>query len=194
MRLKLEEAVRLREAGRADEAKAQLLSLLEEYEACRTSQGVTAANPANSGPGNGLPGKNRALGQDHLYAELLYQIAWCHDVLGLEHQAVPYYEGSLSAGLADHLRPGAFLGLGSTYRTLGEYEKAKCLFEHAAAEHPAHRELRVFYAMTLYNLGEHEQAMSILLHLLAGTSADPGIAEYAKAIAFYADNLDRIWE
>ncbi|MBY9082501.1 tetratricopeptide repeat protein [Paenibacillus sp. HN-1] len=191
MRLKLEEAVRLREAGRADEARAKLILLLEEYEACRTPYGIT---PVEGNPISGQPAWNRVTEEDYLYAELLYQIAWCHDVLGLERQAVPYYERGLSAGLAEHLRPGALLGLGSTYRTLGEYDKARSLFEQAMAEYPEHRELRVFYAMTLYNLGKHERAASILLHLLAGTSADPGIAEYAKAIAFYADNLDRKWE
>jgi hypothetical protein len=44
------------------------------------------------------------------------QSAWTHDKLGLEKEAVPFYERALELGLAgDDLRH-ALLGLGSTYR------------------------------------------------------------------------------
>ncbi|WP_309244147.1 tetratricopeptide repeat protein, partial [Paenibacillus sp. GbtcB18] len=50
---------------------------------------------------------------------------------------------------------GAWLGLGSTYRALGEYESARTCFRHAIREYPEAREFQIFYAMSLYNLGGH---------------------------------------
>ncbi|WP_313958194.1 tetratricopeptide repeat protein [Paenibacillus sp. Y412MC10] len=125
---------------------------------------------------------------------ILYQTAWTHDVLGLEKEAVPYYEKAISLGLQDDELAGAMLGLGSTYRTLGRYEDAKSLLKQAMEKFPERREFSVFYAMALYNLGEHAAAMEELLGQLAETSADSGIQAYRKAIAFYADKLDQVWD
>ena len=54
-----------------------------------------------------------------------YQTAWAHDVLGLESEAIPFYERALALGLHGEERAGALLGLGSTYRTLGRYDDAE---------------------------------------------------------------------
>jgi tetratricopeptide (TPR) repeat protein len=127
-------------------------------------------------------------------AELLYQLAWTHDVLGLEREAVPFYVKSLTLGLSSEQRVGALLGLGSTYRTLGEYENSKLILEQAVHEYPENKEFPVFLAMTLHNLGDHSLAMGILLKLLAETSADEGIRSYSKAISFYSDKLEQVWD
>ncbi len=65
-----------------------------------------------------------ALEQEPKDAELWYQTAWTHDSLGLEREAVPFYEKSLGMALSAESRRGAILGLSSTYRVLGEYGKA----------------------------------------------------------------------
>ena len=51
----------------------------------------------------------------------------------------------------------------------------------------------MFFAMTLYNLGEHARSMKILLNLLTHSSSYPKIAEYQKTLALYAEDLDRVW-
>ncbi|EGL17551.1 MULTISPECIES: tetratricopeptide repeat protein [Paenibacillus] len=158
---KLEEAIRLREAGRHAEAQTLLLGLVRE---------------------------------EPLVPSNWYQCAWIHDAMGLEKEAAPFYAKALELGLADEERRGAWLGLGSTYRTLGEYESARTCFRQAIREYPEAREFQVFYAMTLYNLGEHAQAMELMLRQLGETSGDEGIASYKKAILFYADKLDRVWK
>ncbi|MEZ7171173.1 tetratricopeptide repeat protein [Sporosarcina sp. OR05] len=61
-------------------------------------------------------------------AELNYQCAWSFDVLGKEAEAVPFYEKALEIGLNDSDTLGATIGLGSTYRTLGQYKKSKLVF------------------------------------------------------------------
>ncbi|MDT0264805.1 tetratricopeptide repeat protein [Streptomyces sp. DSM 44915] len=123
-----------------------------------------------------------------------YQTAWVHDVLGLEAEAVPYYERAVAGpGLTAEERSSALLGLGSTYRTLGRYPEAVATLRRGVAEFPAHGGLRAFLAMALHNTGQHAEAAGLLLELLAATSADPTVAEYRRAIAYYAPRLDQTW-
>ncbi|NIK71718.1 MULTISPECIES: tetratricopeptide repeat protein [unclassified Paenibacillus] len=123
-----------------------------------------------------------------------YQCAWVHDTMGLEREAVPYYQKSIELGLSGEDRQGAYLGWGSTCRTLGMYAEAQSVFREAISEYPDNREFQVFYAMVLYNLREHGAAMEILLKQLAETSQDEGIQSYRKALLFYADKLDQRWD
>ena len=51
----------------------------------------------------------------------------------------------------------------------------------------------MFFAMTLYNLGEHTLCTKILLNLLTNPTAYQELAPYQKAIALYAGDLDRVW-
>lgn len=125
--------------------------------------------------------------------QINYQCAWSFDLLGEEEKAVPYYEKAIDFGLEKEDLEGAMLGLGSTYRTLGEYEKSRSTFIKGVELFPSNQALKVFLAMTLYNVAEHQQAMEILLNCLAETSADENIAAYKKAIGFYADKLDKTW-
>jgi len=126
-------------------------------------------------------------------AEVAYQTAWVHDVLGLETEAVPFYERALAGdGLSEEDRRGALLGYASTLRTLGRYPDAVAAFRRGVAEFPDDNALRTFYAMALYNVGEHHEAMRGLLSLLATTSADPEIQRYRRAIEHYAQDLNAI--
>ncbi|WP_306335758.1 tetratricopeptide repeat protein [Streptomyces sp. KL118A] len=126
-----------------------------------------------------------------LDAEVSYQAAWVHDTLGLEAEAVPYYERALDgSGLSDDDRRGALLGLGSTYRILGRYEEAVATLRDGAAEFPDDGGLKTFLAMALYNIGRTHDAMEILLTLLVTTTKDPEIAGYRPAIEEYAKDLD----
>jgi predicted Zn-dependent protease len=80
--------------------------------------------------------------------------------------------------------------LGSTYRVLGEYEASLRTLQEGTEHFPGNRALSTFLALTLYNLGEHRDAISILLKNLIETTGDPGIRNYGRALAFYADHLD----
>lgn len=89
---------------------------------------------------------------------------------------------------------GAFLGLGSTYRTLGQYDKSKAVFLKGIESFPEDAAMKTFYAMTLYNLGKHDKAMELLLRCIANTSDDKGIIAYKNAITFYSDKLSTVWK
>lgn len=112
----------------------------------------------------------------------------------LESEAVPFYMRALELGLAEEERLGAYLGLGSTLRALGRYAEAKQVLDEAILDFPKRRELQVFLAMVHFNQQAYSEAMEILLKQLAETSNDPGIQGYKKAILFYSDKLDQIWE
>jgi predicted Zn-dependent protease len=126
-------------------------------------------------------------------AEIAYQTAWAHDVLGLEVEAVPFYERALAGeGLSEDDKRGALLGYGSTLRGLGRYPQAVEAFRRGVAEFPDDNALRTFSAMALYNVGEHHEAMRTLLEVLAATSSDAGIQRYRRAIEHYATDLDAV--
>lgn len=124
-----------------------------------------------------------------------YHYAWWCDTQGLERAAIPYYVTAIEH--AEKLSPdelrGALLGLGSTYRTLGEYENAIVILERGIAEFATAHEFAVFLAMAFYNVGRHTEAMELLLRTVAETSADAGIRRYTRAITFYSNQLDQLW-
>ncbi len=122
-----------------------------------------------------------------------YQCAWIHDLLGLEREAIPFYEKAIQTGLSGKDLQGALLGMGSTYRCIGEYQKAKATFQRALQLFPEQHEFKVFLAMVHHNLGEHTKAIPLLLNSLAETSDNEGIIRYQRAIRFYANKLDEIW-
>ena len=127
-------------------------------------------------------------------AQIHYQCAWSFDVLGEEAKAIPYYEKAISLGLDHENLEGALLGLGSTYRTLGQYEKSAQTFQKAIQIFPSNQAIKVFYAMTLYNLNHHKESMELLLKCILETTKDDQILRYSKAIEFYSDKLDEKWE
>lgn len=127
-------------------------------------------------------------------AEINYQTAWVHDTLGREREAVSFYVRAIEQGLTDKDLEDALLGLGSTYRTLGEYQQAEETLRCGMATFPNNRAFQVFLAMTLYNLHRYHEATELLLTNLAETTSDATIIQYKRAILFYAPQLDQVWD
>jgi tetratricopeptide (TPR) repeat protein len=133
------------------------------------------------------------LAEDPHNALANYQMAWLHDTQGLERAAVPWYEAAISGELPEAELRGAYLGLGSTLRTLGEYARSVDVLRKGMACFPEAGEYPAFLAMALYNCGEHAEAMALLLSELARSSGDAGVERYRRAILFYHDKLDETW-
>lgn len=126
-------------------------------------------------------------------AELHYEAACVHDFLGREAEAVPFYRTALAGSLsAEHLR-SAYLGLGSTYRALGQYPAAERTLREGLSRFPEAAELKAFLAMALHNLGQSKQAVELLLTVLAQSSSDAHVQGYREAILFYAQDIERSW-
>lgn len=121
------------------------------------------------------------------------QMAYICDFMGKESEAAPYYEKALANGLKED-RKGAFLGLGSTYRCLGEYEKSLNTFNLALAEFPNDGALVTFRALTLFNLGRAEDSVRDLLIQLIDTTNDNNLKSYDGPLRFYSDKLNQTWK
>ncbi|PGE58007.1 hypothetical protein COM69_29800 [Bacillus toyonensis] len=124
-------------------------------------------------------------------AEVLYQCAWIHDVMGLETEAVPYYEQAIAHGLDGESLCGAYIGLGSTYRCIGEYEKAIVVLEAGVKKFPENDPMRVFLSLAKYNVNEHESAMKLLLETVVKVDE---VKEFERAISFYKDHLNEVFK
>ena len=166
MRDRLTEAIQLRETGRAKQDQA----ILEEARTLLLE--LVAAYPDD--------------------AEITYQTAVVHDNLGLSREAIPFYLRALSQGLSGSDLERALMGLGSTYRALGEYKQAEETLRRGVKEFPHNRAIQVFLAMTLYNLQDYKEAMELVLTNLMETTSDETLQYYKRVISYYALHLDEI--
>ena len=123
-----------------------------------------------------------------------YKTACVYDFLGLEREAVPYYHAAIENDLPDAELRAAYLGLGSTYRILGQYAESKQILLEGLKVFPEAQEMKTFLAMTLYNLGEQHEAVSSLLKIIMDTTSNADIKNYERAIRFYANDLDKKWD
>ena len=127
-------------------------------------------------------------------AGLNYLAASICDGERTETEAVPFYLKSLELGLSGQDRRDALLGLASTYRSLGEYEKSRDTFQLGIKEFPAYRPYYVFLALTQFNLKNSPDAIRLLLEQLIETSSDFEIKSYERALKFYSTRLDEVFE
>ncbi|WP_459502746.1 tetratricopeptide repeat protein [Bacillus sp. C1] len=123
--------------------------------------------------------------------EVLYECACIHDVMGFETEAAPYYEKAIANGLTGESLCGAYIGLGSTYRSIGEYEKAIVTLEAGLKQFPDNDTMKVFLSMAKYNVNEYEEAMKLLIETVVKLES---VKEYDKAILLYKDHLNEIFK
>src|SRR5258706_12720905 len=126
-------------------------------------------------------------------AEITFQTAVVHDNLGLSREAIPFYVRALEQGLSGPDLERALLGLGSTYRGLGAYQKAEETLRRGVREFPDNRALQVFLAMTLYNTRQYKEAMELVLTTLLVTTSDEKLQYFKRGLLFYALHLDETW-
>lgn len=134
------------------------------------------------------------LKDDSQNGSALFTLACKYDATGEEKMAVSYYNRALEQLLSQEEQKKAFIQLGSTYRTLGDYQKAKDTLEKGKEAFPEEPVFDVFYAMVLHNLNQHEEAIQLLLKKVVQTTEDEGILSFQKALVFYADHLNEVWE
>lgn len=121
---------------------------------------------------------------------LNYQVAWSFDILEKETDAIYFYEKAINNGLKGKDLAEAFIGLGSTYRAVGEYDLAEKTLAKGITNFPNNNTLKIFYSMVLYNKKKYTESIKILLKIVATTSKDQNIIDYRKAIEYYSDKLN----
>ncbi|ASN06961.1 tetratricopeptide repeat protein [Virgibacillus necropolis] len=124
-------------------------------------------------------------------AELNFHCAQTHDDMGLEEEAVEYYERAIRIGLPDELLKDAYVCLGSTYKVIGEFQKSLEVLLKGEKKFPEYEPIQVFKALTLHSLEDHSKALKTVLHTLLKTTNDKGIQNYSRALHYYAEVLDK---
>jgi tetratricopeptide (TPR) repeat protein len=122
-------------------------------------------------------------------AEINHQLAWTCDVLDRAKDALPCYEKAIALGLPANELSGALLGLGSTLRNLGKFERSAEVLRSGKTQFPENSEFDVFLALTLYQQGKHAEALQRVLNTLCDTTDDPGLTAYQRAIRHAASKL-----
>ncbi|WP_163369335.1 tetratricopeptide repeat protein [Endozoicomonas acroporae] len=121
------------------------------------------------------------------------QIAWNYDAQGLEREAIPNYKKALDGILSYDNKFDCLLGLASSLRCIGNYSEADIYFKLLLSEYQDKDEVIPFYAMNLYNLGNHKKSVQLLIQTLLKTTNSDDIKAYKNAISIYAQNLDQTW-
>lgn len=125
--------------------------------------------------------------------EAAFRLASLYDSLGKEKMAAVYYEKALLFSIRGELRERTYIQLGSTYRAVGEYAKARECLEQGLIEYLENRAIQIFLAVVYYNIGKNKKASTLLLENLAMTSSDQWVSDYKEALLFYAKDLDQSW-
>lgn len=121
--------------------------------------------------------------------EIAYQLAWTCDTLGRAEQALPYYEKAVALGLPPNELSNAFIGLGSTLRTLGQLDRSAEVLRSGKLQFPDNREFDAFLTLTLHAQGKHAEALALALETLCDTTEDPGLTAYGRALRHAAAKL-----
>jgi tetratricopeptide (TPR) repeat protein len=127
-------------------------------------------------------------------AKVNYELGCTYDRQGVEDEAIAFYEHAIQCGIEGEDLRGALVGLGSSYRCVERFGDAARVLQKGAAAFPDAKEFDVFLALTRYNMGEHGEAMRLLLNHIAEATADADTQKYRRAIAFYAEHLDPPYE
>jgi tetratricopeptide (TPR) repeat protein len=125
---------------------------------------------------------------------VLFEVGGSYDVMGLEPEAIPYYEQAVQYGLAGADLQECLVCLGSSYRVVGESQEAVDILEDAIEQFPDNNSSRAFLALAYYSNDQVEESVRTLLELLLETTKDENILAYADPLDYYKDNLDEVWE
>jgi tetratricopeptide (TPR) repeat protein len=122
--------------------------------------------------------------------EINYQTGIAYDNTGLGNLAIPYYERAIELGLSGADLERCLMGLGSTYRYWGHYEKAVETLSRGMREFPDNRPIQVFLAMALYNSQSYKESVELLITNLMESTTDEKLHYFKRGILAYNKNLD----
>jgi tetratricopeptide (TPR) repeat protein len=113
---------------------------------------------------------------------LTYEVAGAYDTAGDEAKAKAFYVRALELGIdGDPLRR-CLCQYGSTLRWLGELAASLAILERARAEFPGSEAVRVFHALTLNELGCADEAVGLLLGIVAQHGEVTDLGRYAAGL------------
>lgn len=126
--------------------------------------------------------------------QVLFEVGGAYDVMGLETEAIPYYQRAIDEGLEGTELLECLICLGISQRAIGDFQEAVDALEEAINGFPDDNSSKAFLALAYYSNDQHTEAVQMLLELLLTTTNDEQILSYADTLDFYKDNLDEIWD
>lgn len=118
---------------------------------------------------------------------LVFEVAGAYDTAGREAEARTRYEEALRLGLTgDRLRQ-CLCQYGSTLRWLGELDASLAILDRGLAEFPGSESVRIFRALTLTDLGRHDEAVADLLSIATDHAAVTDLGRYATGLGGLAE-------
>ena len=127
-------------------------------------------------------------------ARVNYELATTFGAEGVKDEAIGFYEHAIACGLEGEALRSAFVSLGGHYRSVGRFGDAARVLQRGAAIFPDAPEFDVFLAMARYHLGDHQEAVRLLLQHIANFSTEPATQAHKRAILHCAENLDQAEE
>ncbi|MCK5924016.1 MAG: tetratricopeptide repeat protein, partial [Methylococcales bacterium] len=119
-----------------------------------------------------------------------YEVGGSYDVIGEDHQAIPYYMQAVGNGLDGDDLQECLVCLGSSLRYTGQSTTAVETLEDVVERFPDNQSGKVFLGMSYYSDGQYGAAVRTLLEVILDTTEDEDILGYEGALGYYKDNLD----
>ena len=122
----------------------------------------------------------------------LFEYAGAFDFLGREKDALPHYLKIFEQGhqrLPVDDQPRLYVQLGSTLRNLSSLPESKSILSEGIKYFPKYKALRVFLALTEHSLGNHAQAMQLMIEVTLEGTSDSSLVDYTRALGWYASKL-----
>lgn len=113
---------------------------------------------------------------------LTYELAGAFDTAGEESQARNLYERALELGLEGEPLRRCLCQYGSTLRWLGELDASLVVLDRAQQAFPHSESVSVFRALTLHELARGDEAVGLLLGIVARHGAVTDLGRYAAGL------------
>ena len=116
-------------------------------------------------------------------------MAGAYDSAGEETKAKEFYERALELGLDGEPLRRCLCQYGSTLRWLGELDASLAVLQRARTQFPESESVRVFQSLTLNELGRADEAVGLLLGIVAEQGQLTDLGRYAAGLAGLAQWL-----
>ena len=118
-------------------------------------------------------------------AEAQLEAAYAHDRVGLERDAIRYYEAAHRLGVPAAQRRSFTVGFGSTLRNVGRADEAVAFLAQAVAEDPEYPAYAAFLALALAEAGHPRAALAAMLGCALDVARPGAFDRYDRALTEY---------
>jgi len=135
----------------------------------------------------------RAVTLDPNAAWAWHRLGWVENYSERPRDAIGHFERALRLSPLDPINFNNYVGLGSSYELLGEYDKAVEMYRRGLQERPNARWIYRHLAESLSGAGRIDEAKAVFVELLR-SYPDFTIAKFRQAMVFAHDAVDRMAE